>query len=82
MTAKRPVREEWEQVRVKLDGAWTGVRRIGDDLAAENERLREALDAIATDATIIPEGCPEPWRSTLVEWAQLADRVLTGEGGR
>lgn len=40
------------------------------------ERFREALDAIATDATITPEGCPEPWRSTLIEWSTIANRAL------
>jgi hypothetical protein len=43
---------------------------------ADAERFREALDAIATDATITPEGCPEPWRSTLIEWATIANHAL------
>jgi hypothetical protein len=46
-------------------------------LLAENQRLWNALDFIASDATITPEGCPEPWRSTLIEWAQAANHVLT-----
>jgi hypothetical protein len=48
-------------------------------LLAERERMRQALDFIASDATITPEGCPEPWRSTLIEWAQAANHALGEE---
>jgi hypothetical protein len=46
---------------------------------ALNQRLRDALDFIVSDATITPEGCPEPWRSTLIEWVQAADHALQYE---
>lgn len=48
-------------------------------LMDEWETFYRALDFIAADATITPEGCPEPWRSTLIEWAKAADRALRGE---
>lgn len=41
-------------------------------------RAHRALDFIASDATITPAGCPEPWRSTLIEWAQAANFALDG----
>ncbi len=41
-------------------------------------RAHRALDFIASDATITPVGCPEPWRSTLIEWTQAACFALDG----
>ena len=60
------------QVARQLDGC----RERANAAEVEISRLKATLDFIATDATITPEGCPEPWRSTLIEWAQAANHAL------
>lgn len=43
----------------------------------EANRLRRILDYIASDATVsVPEGCPEPWRSTILHWVDAANEAL------
>ena len=41
-----------------------------------DEAIRN-LDSVQADLTIHPEGCPEPWRSWMVEAHEAMCRVVT-----
>ena len=66
------IQNEWRTQPTDL-GGWAN-RASQMKLLAE--RLHAALDFIAADATITPAGCPEPWRSTLIEWVEAANHAL------
>jgi hypothetical protein len=43
------------------------------------DRVCQVIDGIVADATLLPDGCPEPWRRWIVEAVKLLSTAL-GEG--
>ncbi len=43
------------------------------------ERVMRTLDRIQADATLLPEGCPEPWRSWLLYVVRSIWRLRDGD---